>query len=114
MSKSENQIGGTLSLCAAGAVHYSDTRSTATVIRVLGVRVGEDGHAESIYLDRLIHSRRKAEIGPWGVNGAVSSVLYPKAAERAQTPRYSGPRCGELLLWQEFAAGAGLSAEQPA
>lgn len=62
------------------SIHRSG-KSTITVANVLGKLVGSG--EEHIYLDRLVHQPHETELGEFGVNGAISSILTRKLRQDA-------------------------------
>ena len=59
--------------------------SVATVARLLGRQLSEDGTTESLTLDRLVHRPHEQTIGRdgvlWSLHGAYVSVLHRKVAQ---------------------------------
>lgn len=109
-SNASNLIDATLTLCEAGAVLSTGSRSQAEVLDVLGVQLDAAGRIERLYLDRLIHTAKKDELPSWTVSGAISSVLRPKVGCADQLPHLAGPTNERVMTWPAFAAAAGLQA----
>lgn len=49
--------------------------SQVTTAKLLGVEHDAAGQPVRLWLDRMIHRPKEAEIGGWVVSGAVSSIL---------------------------------------